>query len=66
MADLTATGSAVLAHRPVTTIPPTAHERVAIADPVGRLRVLAALTSNVSLNAARTIATQSPTATSAT
>jgi diguanylate cyclase (GGDEF)-like protein/PAS domain S-box-containing protein len=58
-ADLTATGSALLADRPVTTIPLTAHERVAIVDPVGRLRVLSALTANVSLNAARTIATQS-------
>jgi diguanylate cyclase (GGDEF)-like protein/PAS domain S-box-containing protein len=59
VADLTATGSALLAHRPVTTTPLTAHEHVAIVDPVGRLRVLAELTANVSLNAARTIATQS-------
>ncbi|HMJ00487.1 MAG TPA: EAL domain-containing protein [Gaiellaceae bacterium] len=59
VADLTATGSALLAHRPVTTIPLTAHEHVVIVDPVGRLRVLAELTANVSLNAARTIATQS-------
>ena len=56
--DLTATGSALLAHRPVTTIPLTAHERVAIVDPVGRLRVLSELTANVSLNAARSIATR--------
>jgi diguanylate cyclase (GGDEF)-like protein/PAS domain S-box-containing protein len=53
--DLTATGSAVLAQRPVTGIRLTAHERLSVHDPVGRLRVLAALTSNVSLNAARTI-----------
>jgi diguanylate cyclase (GGDEF)-like protein/PAS domain S-box-containing protein len=58
VADLTATGSALLAGRPVTTIPLTAHERVTIVDPVERLRVLAALTANVSLNAARTIATR--------
>ena len=55
--DLTATGSALLAHRPVTAVPMTAREHVKVADPVMRLRVLAALTSNVSLNAARTIAT---------
>ena len=30
VADLTTTGSALLAHRAVTTIPPTAHEHVAI------------------------------------
>jgi diguanylate cyclase (GGDEF)-like protein/PAS domain S-box-containing protein len=35
----------------------TAHEHLRVADPVQRLRVLAGLTSNVSLNAARTIAT---------
>jgi diguanylate cyclase (GGDEF)-like protein/PAS domain S-box-containing protein len=58
VADLTATGSALLAHRPVTTVPLTAHEHIAVADPIQRLRVLAGLTSNVSLNAARTIATQ--------
>jgi diguanylate cyclase (GGDEF)-like protein/PAS domain S-box-containing protein len=53
--DLTATGSLVLSGRPVTAVKPTADERLAVRDPVGRLRVLAALTSNVSLNAARTI-----------
>jgi diguanylate cyclase (GGDEF)-like protein/PAS domain S-box-containing protein len=58
-ADLTATGTALLAHRPVTRIRLTAHERVATVDPVERLRVLAALTANVSLNAARTIANES-------
>jgi diguanylate cyclase (GGDEF)-like protein/PAS domain S-box-containing protein len=55
--DLTATGSAVLARRPLSTAPLTAHEQVATHDPIARLRVLAALTSNVSLNGARTIAT---------
>jgi diguanylate cyclase (GGDEF)-like protein/PAS domain S-box-containing protein len=54
--DLTATGSALLARRPVGEIPQTAHENVTLADPILRLRVFAALTSNVSLNAARTIA----------
>src|SRR5437588_1502614 len=55
--DLTATGAALLAHWPVTRVPLTADERIKISDPVGRVRVLAALTSNVSLNAARTFAT---------
>jgi diguanylate cyclase (GGDEF)-like protein/PAS domain S-box-containing protein len=53
--DLTATGAAVLSRRPVTAVRLTADERLSVRDPVGRLRVLAALTSNVSLNAARTI-----------
>jgi diguanylate cyclase (GGDEF)-like protein/PAS domain S-box-containing protein len=53
--DLTATGTAVLAGRPVIGIKLTADERLSPRDPVGRLRVLSALTSNVSLNAARTI-----------
>ncbi len=53
--DLTATGSAMLAHRSAAAIPLTAHERIATPSPVERLRVLAALTSNVSLDAARTI-----------
>ena len=54
--DLTATGSALLAHRSVDAVPLTAHERVEVRDPVRRVLVLARLTSNVSLNAARTIA----------
>ncbi|HEX6702502.1 MAG TPA: EAL domain-containing protein [Gaiellaceae bacterium] len=53
--DLTATGDAVLAGRPTTSIKLTADERLSVRDPVQRLRVLAALTSNVSLNAAHTI-----------
>ncbi|MDX6661793.1 MAG: hypothetical protein QOJ55_2615, partial [Solirubrobacteraceae bacterium] len=55
-ADLTAMGAATLAHRPLAAVPVTAHEHLS-GSPVERLRVLAALTSNVSLNAARTIAT---------
>jgi diguanylate cyclase (GGDEF)-like protein/PAS domain S-box-containing protein len=55
--DLTATGAALVGHRPATSVPLTAHERLTVADPLERLRVLAALTSNVSLNAARSIAT---------
>ena len=53
--DLTATGAAVLSGRPVTGIRLTADERLSTRDPVERLRVLSGLTSNVSLNAARTI-----------
>jgi diguanylate cyclase (GGDEF)-like protein/PAS domain S-box-containing protein len=56
VADLTATGSAILAQRSVLDVPLGAHERLSVTDPIPRLRVLAALTSNVSLNAARTIA----------
>ena len=55
VSDLTATGSALLARRPVTEVRLAADERLSTGDPVERLRVLAALTSNVSLNAARTI-----------
>jgi diguanylate cyclase (GGDEF)-like protein/PAS domain S-box-containing protein len=54
--DLTATGNAVLSHGSVARVPLTAHERLKVRDPILRLRVLAALTSNVSLNAARTLA----------
>jgi len=57
--DLTATGSAILHGRPVTSVPMTADEHPATTNSITRLRVLAALTSNVSLNAARTIAAQS-------
>ncbi len=56
VADLTATGAAVLTHRSVMRVPLRAHELLNVTDPIERLRVLAAVTSNVSLNAARTIA----------
>ena len=56
--DLTATGNAFLGHRPVSSVHMTAGERLETPNPVQRIRVLAALTSNVSLNAARTIAAQ--------
>jgi diguanylate cyclase (GGDEF)-like protein/PAS domain S-box-containing protein len=55
--DLTAMGQAVLRHGPAQSVPLTAHEHLFVTDPVERLRVLAALTSNVSLNGARSIAT---------
>ena len=54
--DLTTSGAALLARRPITSVPLTAKESLRGSDPIERLRVLAALTSNVSLNAARTIA----------
>jgi diguanylate cyclase (GGDEF)-like protein/PAS domain S-box-containing protein len=56
--DLTATGAAYLANRPVGSVKLTANERLTTGDPVQRLRILAAVTSNVSLDAARTIATR--------
>jgi diguanylate cyclase (GGDEF)-like protein/PAS domain S-box-containing protein len=54
--DLTATGSAWMANRPIDQVKLTANEKVTTRDPEQHLAVLAALTSNVSLNAARTIA----------
>jgi diguanylate cyclase (GGDEF)-like protein/PAS domain S-box-containing protein len=55
--DLVRTGEALLAHRPATDVRLTAGEHMTdIRDGIQRLRVLAALTSNVSLDAARTIA----------
>jgi diguanylate cyclase (GGDEF)-like protein/PAS domain S-box-containing protein len=57
VADLTATGSG-LARRPVAAVPPTAGERLDATDPLTRLRVLAALTSNVALDASRTLAAE--------
>jgi diguanylate cyclase (GGDEF)-like protein/PAS domain S-box-containing protein len=56
--DLTATGDAVLSGQNPLYVPLTAGERLTMSDPLLRLRVLSALTSNVSLNAARTIATE--------
>jgi diguanylate cyclase (GGDEF)-like protein/PAS domain S-box-containing protein len=58
VSDLTRTGAALLAHRPITSVKLTAGERPLVTDPDLRLRVLAGLTSNVSLNAARTIASR--------
>jgi diguanylate cyclase (GGDEF)-like protein/PAS domain S-box-containing protein len=56
VSDLTRTGAAVVAGRRVDAIPQTARENVTVTDPVQRLRIFAGLTSNVSLNAARSIA----------
>jgi len=55
--DLAATGAAILGNKPGTEVPLTAHEHLIVKDPMDRLRVLGALTSNVALNAARSIAT---------
>jgi diguanylate cyclase (GGDEF)-like protein/PAS domain S-box-containing protein len=54
--DLRASGAAYVAGRPLDEVRLTAAERLSMPDPVTRLRVLSALTSNVSLNAARSIA----------
>jgi diguanylate cyclase (GGDEF)-like protein/PAS domain S-box-containing protein len=54
--DLTASGEAWLAGTPPESVRLTAKEKIAATDPVRRLEVLAALTSNVALNSARTIA----------
>jgi diguanylate cyclase (GGDEF)-like protein/PAS domain S-box-containing protein len=54
--DLAATGHALLTKQPATAVPLTAGEHVTESDPVTRLRLLAALTANTSLNASRTIA----------
>jgi diguanylate cyclase (GGDEF)-like protein/PAS domain S-box-containing protein len=56
VADLTASGNAYLAGRPLSTVPLTAHERLDTSSSLQRIRILAALTSNVSLDAARSIA----------
>ncbi len=58
VADLTTAGTAMLAGDVRKRPSMTADERIAVSDPVRRLRVLAALTSNVSLNAARSMATR--------
>ena len=54
--DLRATGAALVAGRPVGSVRLIAGEKLRVRDPIARLRVLSALTSNVSLNAARSIA----------
>ena len=55
VADLTASGTAYLQHRPLTDVRLTANEHIQNQASLQRLRILASLTSNVSLNAARTI-----------
>jgi diguanylate cyclase (GGDEF)-like protein/PAS domain S-box-containing protein len=53
--DLVAAGNAYLAGRPLSSLPQTAGEDITTSDPLLRLRVLSALTSNVSLSSAREI-----------
>jgi diguanylate cyclase (GGDEF)-like protein/PAS domain S-box-containing protein len=53
--DLTATGRAWLAGEQVDRVQLTGKEKIASRDPLRRLQVLSALTSNVALNSARTI-----------
>jgi diguanylate cyclase (GGDEF)-like protein/PAS domain S-box-containing protein len=54
--DLTAVGTAILTNRPASFVTLTGGETITTSDPIERLRVLAALTSNVSFNATATIA----------
>jgi diguanylate cyclase (GGDEF)-like protein/PAS domain S-box-containing protein len=54
--DLTRTGRAVLDGRPVTGVKLSAGEHLSTRDALERLRILTAMTSNVSLDAARSIA----------
>jgi diguanylate cyclase (GGDEF)-like protein/PAS domain S-box-containing protein len=56
--DLTAVGAAILANHPANLIPLTGGEQIAATDPIERLRVIAALTSNTSFNATGTIASE--------
>jgi len=56
VSDLTASGRAFLEGQPLGSVPFTAHEKLRPTTPLQRIRVLAALTSNVSLDAARSIA----------
>jgi diguanylate cyclase (GGDEF)-like protein/PAS domain S-box-containing protein len=64
--DLVANGRAWLAGRLVDTIPLTADEEPDSVMPADRMRVLTALTSNVSLNAVRTIGAATDANTSST
>jgi diguanylate cyclase (GGDEF)-like protein/PAS domain S-box-containing protein len=59
--DMTATGAAYLAGRPVSSVPLTAGEHLAVSAPLTRLRVLSMLTADAALNTARTIVAQSDT-----
>jgi len=54
--DLSNVGASVLARGNAAAVPLTAGEHITAPDPVQRLQIVAALASNVSLNASRTIA----------
>jgi diguanylate cyclase (GGDEF)-like protein/PAS domain S-box-containing protein len=55
VSDLAANGQAVLPHRQVASLPAAAHEETGDLNPIERLEVLGALTSNIALNTARTL-----------
>ena len=57
--DLSAYGSALLAHRPLANVPVSGGENITATNPLQHLRVLGAITSNVALNTARNLAMQS-------
>jgi diguanylate cyclase (GGDEF)-like protein/PAS domain S-box-containing protein len=54
--DLSAYGSALLDGRPLSSVRQTGGENVTVADPLQHLRVLTSLTSEVALDASRSIA----------
>jgi diguanylate cyclase (GGDEF)-like protein/PAS domain S-box-containing protein len=56
IADLTAIGSTFIDGGDTSAVKLTAHEHIGAVDSIARLRVVAALTANVSLDAARTFA----------
>ena len=56
--DLTAFGSALIANRPLSSVPVTGGEHITATNPLVRLRILGALTSVVALNVSRSIAMQ--------
>ena len=58
VSDLAAFGSALLAHRPLATVPVTGGEHIQSPNPLTRLRILGALASVVALNVSRSIAMQ--------
>jgi diguanylate cyclase (GGDEF)-like protein/PAS domain S-box-containing protein len=57
--DLTATGAGVLSGFTSNTLANSAHEHIIGATPLDQLQILGALTSNVSLNATRTLGADS-------
>jgi len=57
--DMTSTGAAYLDGRPVSSVPLTAGEHLAVTAPLTRLRVLSMLTADAALNTARTIVAES-------
>ncbi len=57
--DMTASGEALLAGTPISSVPVTAGEQITTTDPVQRVRIGVALTSATALNVARTIAKNS-------